>query len=691
VSSASTARDGLQSGARFSYLPALDGIRAIAIIAVLLYHGGIGWLSGGFLGVDVFFALSGYLITSLLIHQHVTGGRIGLRSFYNGRARRLLPALIVMLLVVATYSTLFMADSVASTWRDLPWVINGLSNWWFVLNQQSYFEAIGRPLLLQHTWSLAVEAQFYLIWPLVLLATLGSIGTRGVGRIALVCAAVSCAIMVWFGLHLDPAPSMAVSHLYFGTDTHSVGLFLGAALAAAWLPGVRRRKLTLLGRWTLELFSVAVLAGLALTFVKVNESTGEFYLIGFPAAGVLTVLLIVLATYPTLNVGRWLAWRPLRWIGERSYGMYLWHWPIFQATRPGVDVGLSALPDLVFRISLTALIAEASYRFVEMPVRRGALGRLWKRARAWSPAKFRWVSASAVATVLAIGCTEAVLANRAISAYAASLQPLMAPASENAPAPAVAKVGATGSSPHLAKHAGRHHAPVKARAVDAHPAARVPAMLVGDSVMLGVASWIKHSVNVVDVNAEVGRQAITTLDVVRGIVNRGQAKPTMIIDLGNNGTVEEPTLRAILSTLKGCKHVVVVNARVPRPWQDGNDALMRRVVPQYPNAALADWYNASAHHLDFFAGDGVHPTPSGAEVYTHAIVVALDVTERKLRVPPAPPKADCGMFGCSYQHAVRPKSAAWPDTILWPRVPEPARPKQVTGVLTSFPVFALER
>ena len=243
MSSASTPRDGLQSSARLSYLPALDGIRAIAIVAVLLYHGGVGWLSGGFLGVDVFFALSGYLITSLLIHQHVTGGRIDLRRFYHSRARRLLPALIVMLLVVATYSTLFMADSVASTWRDLPWVMNGLSNWWFVLNQQSYFESIGRPLLLQHTWSLAVEAQFYLIWPLVLLLALAALGTRGVGRIAWVCAAVSCGIMVAFGLHLDMAPSVAAGHMYFGTDTHSVGLFLGAALATAWRPRTRRGEL----------------------------------------------------------------------------------------------------------------------------------------------------------------------------------------------------------------------------------------------------------------------------------------------------------------------------------------------------------------------------------------------------------------------------------------------------------------
>ena len=674
MSSAST-QPGLQSGARLSYLPALDGIRAIAIVAVLLYHGGVGWLSGGFLGVDVFFALSGYLITSLLIHQYVAGGRIDLRQFYHSRARRLLPALIVMLLVVATYSTLFMADSVASTWRDLPWVMNGLSNWWFVLNQQSYFESIGRPLLLQHTWSLAVEAQFYLIWPLVLLLALATLGTRGVGRIAWICAAVSCGIMVSFGLHLDAAPSLAVGHMYFGTDTHSVGLFLGAALATAWRPGARRNELAVRTRWILELLSVAVPAAMLLTFCNVSESTGELYLVGFPVAGGLTVLLIVLATHPALHLGRCLAWRPLRWIGERSYGMYLWHWPIFQATRPGVDIGLSALPDLVLRVSLTALVAEASYRFIEMPVRRGALGRLWSRVRAWSPAKFRWVSVSAAAAVLAAGCTEAVLANRAISAYAASLAPLAVPVSAKPPARSAV---------------GRHvRSAVKARSATAHTAANVPAMLVGDSVMLGVSSWIARQVNVVRVDAVVGRQATTTLDVVRRIVRDGAVQPTMIVDLGNNGTVDEPTLRSILSALKACEHVVVVNARVPRPWQDGNDALMARVVPLYPNAALADWYGASAHHLDFFAPDGVHPNVMGARVYAHAVVAAIDVTAWKLRSAPAAARSPC-MVSCNSVRAVRPRPAAWSDMILWPQVRRLERPREMTGTVAGFPSFTLE-
>ena len=387
---------------------------------------------------------------------------------------------------------------------------------------------------------------------------------------------------------------------------------MGAALATFGRRAVLHERVAARWRWVLDGFAALVVFALFLTLANVKES-GSLYLIGFPVVGVLTVVLIALATQPVLGIGRILTLAPLRWIGERSYGMYLWHWPIFQATRPDVDLALGIGPDLVLRLSLTALVAEISYRYVEMPIRRGSLGRAAAHVRAWRPAKLRWAAGSAAIALAALASMEAMLANRAVSAYAASLQPLTLPVAGDV------------------KHGKRNIAFARtgARAVMAHPAAHEPAMLVGDSVMLGVKNFIARQVNVVDVNAEVGRQAITTLAVIRSLALHGNLQPTVIVDLGNNGTVEEATLRGILSTLKHCKYVVIVNARVPRPWQDNNDALMARIVPTYPNAALADWYGASAHRPDYFAADGVHPTVSGAQAYAHAIVAALDETARK--------------------------------------------------------------
>jgi peptidoglycan/LPS O-acetylase OafA/YrhL len=602
-------------------MPALDGIRAVAIAAVLLYHGGIALLPGGFLGVDVFFVLSGFLITSLLLVEYQRRGEISLSRFYWSRARRLLPALATMLFVVATFASLFMQDSVASTWRDLPWALDGLSNWWLVLHQQSYFESIGRPLLFQHTWSLAVEAQFYAFWPFVLLFVLPVFGKRGIGLVATVLAVASASVSLALGSHLNLASSDSTSHLYFGTDTRSMGLFLGAALAALWQPAARPAA-SPGARVALGLASFLPLAGLGWLFYAIDESAGGLkWVVGFPICAVLTTLLIVVSTTPGSAAGALLATRPMRWIGERSYGMYLWHWPIFQATRPGIDFPFVGPYNLVFRLILTAIVAELSYRFVEMPVRRGALERLWTRMRGMRPRAFRWAAAATVGILMAVGASEAVLANHAIASYnakmAAFIVPVVAVAPPAHPGP---KHGA--SDRRLAAARGNGQVALITRVRRAVLDAKTS--LVGDSVMLGASQWIAHSLNVVKTDAVVGRQAMTTLDVIESMAAAGRLEPTMVIDLGNNGTVEEPTLRSMLRILKKCDRVVIVNARVPRPWQDGNDAMMARVVPQYPNAVLADWYDASAGHPEFFGPDGVHMGAAGAQAYTQVIVAALE-------------------------------------------------------------------
>jgi len=617
-----TAYRAVGTARKLAYVPALDGVRALAIIAVMLYHGGLGWLPGGFLGVDIFFVLSGYLITSLLINEFVGSGKINLKAFYFSRMRRLLPALFFMLFIVFTYSAFFMKDAVASTLRDLPWAMGGLSNWWFVFHQQDYFEAIGRPILLQHTWSLAVEAQFYLVWPLVLLLLMPIAGTRSVRMVAFVCAMISAGIMFLLGWNFEAASSMSMSHMYFGTDTHSMGLFLGAALATGWQPKPASERAGGSSYWGLSaLVGFVVLAALALMFLRVNESTGDFYVIGFPLVGLLSVFLIMVATHPALGIGRLLGSQPLRWIGERSYGMYLWHWPIFQATRSGVDLSLTGVPNLIFRIALTAIAAEISYRYIEMPVRRGALARLWTRARSWNPVHFRLAAASAIGVVACVIVIESVLAASAMRANASALPPLpplvVQATDDRSPA-------ASGSSSPV-KHA-KH--PVK-RPAHRRTVEEVPALLIGDSVLLGVSPWIGHSVNVVETDATVARQAIATEEVVARKAAAGHLQPTTIVNLGNNGTVEESTLREILALLKTCKHVVIVNARVPRPWQDDNDALMARVVPTYRNATLADWYSASAGHPEYFSADGVHPNQDGARAYVRVVVAALESGEKK--------------------------------------------------------------
>ena len=578
---------------------------------MLFYHGGVTWLPGGFLGVDIFFVLSGYLITSILLGELSERNRIDFKKFYNGRARRLVPAFVLMAIVLVIYSTFFMKDAVATTLRDLPWALAGLINWWLVGHQQTYFEAMGRPLLLQHTWSLAVEVQFYLIWPLVLLFTIPHIGVRGVRWLAISCACISFGIMYWLSTPFDTASSVSLSHMYFGTDSHSLGLFLGAALATFRVPQAPRNERIPNG--FSAIIAAVVLVYMVLILHTVNESTGNLYQFGFPLASAMAVLLIALASHPGLSIGRYLGILPLRWIGERSYGMYLWHWPIFQATRPGLDLSLIGLPALLFRLFLTIVIADLSYRFVEMPVRCGGLKRLWERARSWNPRTFRWAAAGAFCMVFALIGAEAKFAMGAIAENNASLLPYMTPVNLE---PRVAM---------NAHPAGRHHHRLKhpGRLGPARLALQTPAMLLGDSVLLGTSPYIAHRVNVFRVDAVVARQADATLTRITELEEAGKLPPTMILNLGNNGTVEESQLRAMLRLLRGCKNVIVINARVPRPWQDDNDALMARVVPKFSNAVLANWYAASAGRPDFFGPDGVHPTQAGARAYADVVASAV--------------------------------------------------------------------
>jgi hypothetical protein len=363
--------------------------------------------------------------------------------------------------------------------------------------------------------------------------------------------------------------------------------------------------------WRLETVAVLALLGLAFLFHAITAAHGPNWTLCFPLCALLTALLIAVAVDGRSSLATVLAWKPMRWVGERSYGMYLWHWPIFQATRPGIDFPSLGLSNIVFRLALTAVVAEVSYRFVEMPVRRGALQRLWARLQAWSPQLVRWGVAGALVVIVSIAGTEVVLANRAISAYNASLEAVV-PASVIVETEA-RREAATSTPDHR-----------RIRNLSVRRAALLePVALVGDSVMIDVSPWLVRELHVVKVYAEVGRQAIPTRDLIAQILDAGAAQPTMIVDLGNNGTVDEPTLRSILTLLKGSR-VVIVNARVPRPWQDGNDQLMARVVPQYSNAVLADWYGASAGRPDYFAADGVHLTIAGSRAYAHTIVTAIE-------------------------------------------------------------------
>ncbi len=363
---------------RLGYQAGLDGLRAVSVLAVVLYHLRLDWIPGGFLGVEVFFVISGFLITALLIEERDRHGSISLRQFWLRRARRLLPALWLLLAAVTAYALWRAPDALDTLRAEVLAALAYVTNWYLVFSEQSYFDQLGRPPLFQHLWSLAVEEQWYLLWPVVFAGLVRWV--RGDARRLVLpllgLAAASSALMaLLFVPETDP------SRVYYGTDTRAAGLLVGAALACWWAPWRGRRPGFTRSGPELEALGLLAVGVLVLCFLKVDEFLPGLYRGGFLLVALVTAVAIAAVVDPRSSALRAaLGWSPLRWIGVRSYGLYLWHWPVFWVLRPQ-DVGIDGWPLIVVRLGVTVLLTEVSFRLVETPVRSGALGRLWRTDR----------------------------------------------------------------------------------------------------------------------------------------------------------------------------------------------------------------------------------------------------------------------------------------------------------------------
>jgi peptidoglycan/LPS O-acetylase OafA/YrhL len=618
------ASGGTSHGARLGYIPALDGVRALAVAAVLVYHGNLGWWSGGFLGVDVFFVLSGYLITSVLLDAwHRNGGRtLGLWRFYMHRARRLLPALIVMIVVTCAYVVVFLPDEASKLRGGVVASFGYVTNWYLIFHDQSYFAAIGRQPMLQHLWSLAIEEQFYLLWPLLLGLALKFWRPSRVNLALTILAAAGVSALLMAVLYRGGDPS----RVYYGTDTHASGLLIGAALAVLAPPWRLRGRLGRRAPAALDAMGLTGLLVLVWCFANVSEFDTALYRGGYLVFACVAALVVVVAAHPgaTITSGL-LGARPAVWIGKRSYGIYLWHWPVYLVTRPGLDVPLTGIPLFVFRVAVTVGLAAASYRYVEVPIRSGALSRriaalrqlpLLQRRRVRARLGLAGAGVVAATVVLGIGLAVAQPAPRppgfptkaANIAITTTTSAPRAPGSTAAPTPAPAPAPAP-SSP-------------STTLVPLGPLARVTA--IGDSVMLGAQGSLRWLLgDRLQLDANVSRHFTEGLDVVRRLHAAGQLGDVVVIHLGTNGTVPEDQLNEMLQLLSGVRRVVVVNAKVDRPWEGPGNEAIAAAVPRFPNALLFDWHAVASEHPEFLVQDGVHLSTAGQQHY--ALVIASKI------------------------------------------------------------------
>jgi len=572
-----------------TYIPSIDGLRAIAVFAVLLYHLGIKWLPGGFLGVDLFFVISGYVITRVILDSIQSANGLDLREFYYGRVRRLYPGLLILIMVATVLAATIAPDAIRRIVLDVPYVLTGSNNWHLVAIHQDYFQTVGRAPMLQHTWSLAVEAQFYLIWPITLVAIWKRYGKGGITRVALAIAMISGAALFAFSLQLDNASAGRISHIYFGSDTHSLGLFLGAALGVSWIPQNLTSAISKRAQDFIDGIGVFGLFGILCTFLFISESNATLYRLAFPLAGIFGCATLISIVHPASRFAPVLSSRPLLWIGQRSYGIYLWHWVIFQVTRPSIDLAGSEIALDVARTLLVLICADISLRYIEIPIRRGVVQN-WLRGMKYRNKIMRRRQRVFVATclVIAIGITS----------------------------------GATATAWYRDTHTTivqKNELPLVPSQINS---IKTGLWVTGDSVILGIRSKLAKTQDIALINARIGRQLPELIDSVK-TDQPMVAHSTVVLDVGNNNRITKQDMTTLMELLKNQPKIVLVNTAVPRLWRDENNKIISEVIANYPQTTLVDWSGISANHPEFFAPDGVHLIDAGSDVYVASILEAL--------------------------------------------------------------------
>jgi peptidoglycan/LPS O-acetylase OafA/YrhL len=596
-------------------VPGLDGIRALAVTTVIVFHLLPGTLVGGYLGVDIFFVVSGFLITTLLLREREATGRISLRGFWSRRARRLLPALGLLLLACCTAALFVGGDVLVGLGMQVVGAVTFSSNWLFIAQGSSYFgETV--PELFRNLWSLAVEEQFYVVWPLLVVILLVRIPRAA--RLVLI-AVLAVASAVWMGLAYD---GLDPTRVYYGTDTHAFGLAAGAFLAVLLLgrgvagAGLASRP----ARWFLGLGGTLSLGGLVALAVVLPGDSELAYRGGLALVALLSAVAIAALLVPGSLVARVLDVAPIRWVGLRSYGLYLWHWPVFVLVGAALPTwpreGLEAAPLGGIALAITVVVAALSYRFVEQPIRRHGFRGTARAILDAAPRSRR--AFGAMAGMLLVGG----LALTSVFALVAD------PGRGEAEAYIEAGQNAIGDAEEPST------GPVDEEAATDHVTTGDEITAIGDSVMLAAAPALQEAYPGIAIDAAVSRSMFSAPGIVQAQLDAGTLRTVVVLALGTNGPIERNTLEQVRQMIGPQRELVVVNAQAPRGWIPGVNDELSAFALVYRNVELANWHDAIQPYLSEMARDQVHFGPFGAGIFTATVQDAV------LRLAALPPLRD---------------------------------------------------
>ena len=575
--------------AKSRYVPALDGLRALAVLAVIAYHMKMNWAPGGLLGVTMFFVLSGYLITGLLLNEFDSTGTISLPNFWLRRVRRIIPAVVFAVLGTAFLCTIFDHALLTKMRPDVVPTLFFVNNWWQIFHNVSYFEALGEPSPLPHYWSLAIEEQFYLIWPVALLLCLKS----GVKRSTLKKGVIVLIVLSALAMILMYSPTADPSRVYYGTDTRAFSLLIGALLAFIWpyqkLTERSGDSMSTAGRAIFNAVGIVAIVGLLVMIVVTNGFAPFIYRGGLLLCSLLTALAIAILVHPISLVSKAFSLPPLVWIGKLSYSMYLWHYPIILLMTPNNLVGEAPWWLRLLQLVVIIAVSAFSYYMVENPIRHGAIGQFiadW-RERAFTLGE--WIRGHLIPTIVVTAVMLVGIGGLIV-------------------VPDTSSVGDVEAIQQSSSSAAAQK-----------PAEPYDILLIGDSVSVRTIPYFEETFPHGHIDSLQNRQLYEAADIYQWYEDENLVGDVVVFALGTNGYVLDDEIDWLMEVVGPDKHVWFINTRSTQDYVDSTNAAIARAVAKYSNANIIDWYGLSDGHEEYFDGDGTHLTEDAAIYYTQIV------------------------------------------------------------------------
>ena len=572
-----------------NYIKSLDGLRALAVLLVIGYHFRLPLFKGGFIGVDIFFVLSGYLITSQILYKLTTYHSFSIKEFWVKRLKRLYPALIGLIICVSLFVVIKTPNRWGSIIQDDLAGIFGVSNWWYIIKKVPYADTFSHPAPLKHLWSLAVEAQYYLLLPLLFIGN-NTVKTKKKHALLLIVSMIIISVLAmsyWY----SPGD---INRAYYGTDTRLFSLLIGS-LTAYFYPYQRlSNQLPIKTAHLFESIGSIVLAAILLFVVRNNEFQASLYHGGFFLISLLTALLMCIVIHPGTRLNTFFSNNLLAWIGKRSYSLYLWHYPIIVLMTPMKITGIYHIILMVFQFILMIVLAEMSYKYIETPLRRADnkffshLIHTIKRSKT-----FLLETLLIVITIVGIFFTT-IFFDKMVDKSTDIAQNK------------------------VVKETAQKKEPIKKIEID-------KIYMIGDSVILGSKTNIKERMPEATVDAKVGRQFIDLPQLLKKkYLKQLNDQSLVFISLGTNGPFESEDIENVYQLIsEQGAHLVLLNTYVPLNWQNEVNGLMKKFAAKHSDVLVIDWHDYIADKLAYLEQDGVHPTVEGRELLANLIFEEL--------------------------------------------------------------------